>query len=102
MYTTSLHRYLLIFMLLICSPVMASTDQERHELYRIVVELEYIESILIFAKSTKADDDGTGFDYEKFKQDVELIKDGVKRYIAKERREPRVLRKINGGEDVGR
>lgn len=101
MNTAPLNKYLLIFSFLVCSPALASKDLEREVLSRVLAELEYIESLLVIAESTEGDDNGMAFDYEKFTQDITLFRKGVSRYLAKERREPRVLGKPQGGDNVG-
>ena len=87
---------LILIMLLVTTPVVAISDEERAILLRASDELAMIESIIEQAELAKDSRDREQVSYQAIKDDLATIKAGLQAIIERQRRESRVLPPLTG------
>ena len=88
--------FFIIIFAALAAPTYAITDQERSVLQRLHVELSTISKIIDEAERAANADDRRQVDYQRLRDDLQKIQQGILDAVNSERREPRLLPPIDG------
>lgn len=88
--------FFIIIFAALAVPTYAVTDQERSVLQRLHVELSTISKIIDEAEQATNADDRRQVDYQRLRDDLQKIQQGILDVVNAERREPRLLPPIDG------
>ena len=81
----------------LCStPVFADVDAEREALARLIHEIEAIGPLVQIAESNANPDARIRFRYDWLRQDLELVRQGIRAHINVPRAEPRTFPVLRG------
>lgn len=88
--------FLTVLLLSLIAPVNAITDSERTTLLRASNEIDFVISIVEEAQQSINENDRRTINYQKLKEELQIIKQGIHDAIDEPRREPRSLPPIEG------